>query len=293
MVNFINDMRSELGVPNLLFVIATTGMDGWKDYPEVELAQLAMADPAAHPAFAGNVKTIDLRASYEGLEFWQSQDKSPASDSIHWHRNAKTYLNIGLAMADAMSLMAPARCPYRLKASGDGSGVTLNWQNGTDAITFSTKGAGGGLDEIRFGATYEDVIGAGGGTSDDYATWSAEYPDADLSDPEDDFDNDGLTNNEERIWGLDPTSGTSVNIYTAPFDASAGTFAYSRRNPSLSGASFAYVYSTTLAADGWLPLTPALEDARGTSPVESVTVTLPASLLENTRLFVRIIATEN
>ena len=135
MVNFINDMRSELGVPNLPFVIATTGMDGWRDYTEVELAQLAMADPVAHPAFAGNVKTIDVRAGYEGLEFWQSQDKSPASDSIHWHRNAKTYLNIGLAMADAISLMAPARCPYRLKASGDGSGVTLNWQNGTDAIT--------------------------------------------------------------------------------------------------------------------------------------------------------------
>ena len=37
MANFIRDMRHDLGVPNLPFVIATTGMDGEKRYTDLEL----------------------------------------------------------------------------------------------------------------------------------------------------------------------------------------------------------------------------------------------------------------
>ena len=35
-------------------------------------------------------------------------------------------------MGDAMSLMAPGRCPYRPRASGGFGGVTLSWKNGTE-----------------------------------------------------------------------------------------------------------------------------------------------------------------
>ena len=59
------------------------------------------------------------------------------------------------------------------------------------------------MDEIRFGATYEDVIGTGGTT--DYEDWEALYPGFDLSDPGGDWDSDLLINDEERIWGLNPT----------------------------------------------------------------------------------------
>jgi autotransporter-associated beta strand protein len=133
MANFINDIRNDLGAPNMPFVIATTGMDGLDGYgyTQVEKAQLKMADAAAYPAFAGNVAVIDTRGTYGGFDFWQSIAASPADENYHWNRNARTYLHIGLAMGDAMSLLAPGRCPYRLRASGGSGGVTLTWKNGT------------------------------------------------------------------------------------------------------------------------------------------------------------------
>jgi autotransporter-associated beta strand protein len=134
MANFINDIRDDLAVPDLPFVIATTGMDGRMDYgyTTVEKAQLKMADTATYPAFAGNVAVVDARDIYEGLDFWQPVSASPADQGFHWNRNARTYLHIGLAMGDAMSLLATGRTPYRPRASGGPGGVTLTWKNGTE-----------------------------------------------------------------------------------------------------------------------------------------------------------------
>jgi len=63
----------------------------------------------------------------------------------------------------------------------------------------------------------------------------------------------------------------------------------------LSGASYSYEYSTTLEGGSWTLYTPANEVPTGASPVESVTITLPASLLPptETKLFVRVVATES
>ena len=78
---------------------------------------------------------VDCRQTYNGwahtgLDFWQPVANSPANQGYHWNRNAKTYLNIGLAMADEMSTLAPSPCPSNLQASaGATSGVTLNWLN--------------------------------------------------------------------------------------------------------------------------------------------------------------------
>jgi len=135
MANFIKDIRSSehgLGVPGLPFVIATTGMGGEPTYTVVEQAQLAMADAATYPEFVGNVAVIDTRMPYDNLEFWQPVANSPADQGFHWNRNAKTYVNIGLAMGDAMSTLSPARCPSRVRANSGPSGVTLTWQNGTE-----------------------------------------------------------------------------------------------------------------------------------------------------------------
>jgi hypothetical protein len=138
MANFIKDIRSSehgLGVPGLPFVIATTGMGGEPTYTVVEQAQLAMANAATYPEFVGNVAVIDTRMPYNNLEFWQPVANSPANQGFHWNRNAKTYVNIGLAMGDAMSTLSPARCPSRVRASSGPSGVTLTWQNGTELPT--------------------------------------------------------------------------------------------------------------------------------------------------------------
>ena len=132
MANFIRDIRSDLGVPDLPFVIATSAMDSGVVYTQVEQAQLAMADPAKYPGFAGNVAVIDTRQDYDGLEFWQPAEQSPANQGFHWNRNAMTFVNMGLAMGDAMAALAPPRCPSRLRATGGAGGVTLSWQQGTE-----------------------------------------------------------------------------------------------------------------------------------------------------------------
>ncbi|QTN32616.1 hypothetical protein HZ994_09815 [Akkermansiaceae bacterium] len=142
MANFIRDMRTALGVPGLPFVIATSAMDGNgpETYSQVELAQRAMTNPYLtnpnppdlYPDFVGSVSVVDCRSTYDGMKFWFPVEESPIDQGFHWNRNAKTYLNIGLAMADAMSSLAPGRCPSRLRAEGAPGGINLTWQNGLD-----------------------------------------------------------------------------------------------------------------------------------------------------------------
>jgi hypothetical protein len=132
LVNFIKDIRTDLAAPNLPFVIATTGMEKASNdtgYTEVELAQLAVADGATYPEFEGNVSVVDTRASYEGLDFWQSVADSPASQNYHWNRNAKTYVHIGLALGEEMSTM--------LLSESEGPQGYLWCADDGDSFTFS------------------------------------------------------------------------------------------------------------------------------------------------------------
>lgn len=119
----------------------------------------------------------------------------------------------------------------------------------------------------------------------DYTTWADSYlPGNDLSNPAGDNDGDGLVNQEEYAFGLNPTSGSSVNPITAQLSGSA--FSYTRRE----GSSLAYpvYYSTNLAT--WT------EDFAATqtpgalaSGVRTVNVTLSgAAAPVNGKLFVRV-----
>lgn len=126
----------------------------------------------------------------------------------------------------------------------------------------------------------------------DYSTWEALYPAADLGNPAGDADGDGLTNDEERLWGLDPTDPDSTNPVSVPFDAT-GSLTYTRRDESLTGATYSVWYSTTLQPGSWLEDTNATQNAGSpdANGVESVDVTIDPALLLNTELFVRIAAT--
>lgn len=148
MAHFIRDMRSSdkgLDVPGLPFVIVTTAMDGNGPaaYTQVELAQRAMVEPQLtdpsqpdrYDDFIGNVAVVDARQTYNGLQFWFPANQSPVSEGYHWNRNAKTYVNIGLAMGDAMAGLSPGRGPSRLRAAGVASGIELTWQNGLETPT--------------------------------------------------------------------------------------------------------------------------------------------------------------
>ncbi|MCU0784566.1 MAG: hypothetical protein MUF81_11100 [Verrucomicrobia bacterium] len=121
----------------------------------------------------------------------------------------------------------------------------------------------------------------------DFTAWAAKFPGANLTDPNADFDGDGLNNNHERIWGLNPTNATSRNLFKSTTTLKSGNFSYTRRSPALTGISYTVWTSTNLttwAQDSGAIQTPAAPVA----DVETVTVTLSPALVTQSRLFVRM-----
>jgi alpha-galactosidase len=97
MANFIRDIRKDLGVKNLPFVIAETGMTGPEEkHPRALSLMKAQAAVAEHKEFKGNVAFVGTKA------FWRDKDVSPSGQGYHWNTNAETYYLIGDAMGHAM-----------------------------------------------------------------------------------------------------------------------------------------------------------------------------------------------
>jgi autotransporter-associated beta strand protein len=144
--------------------------------------------------------------------------------------------------------------------------------------------------------TSADPSGAitGGGTlqvttgpsANDYDDWATGF--SLVGGPTDDDDNDGISNEDEYAFGLNPTSGSSVNPITQQLDQATGVFKYTRRNSTVfsTGLTYSYEYSTSLTGS-WTPFTPTSETSDDGDPTETITVTVPASLLTEPKLFVR------
>ena len=97
MAHFIHDIRKDLGIEKLAFVIAETGMSGLEEkHPRALSLMKAQAAVAEHPEFKGNVAFVGTR------EFWRPQEQSPSGQGYHWNTNAETYYLIGDAMGKAM-----------------------------------------------------------------------------------------------------------------------------------------------------------------------------------------------
>lgn len=145
---FIKDIRSVehgLGVPGLPVVIATSGMIGGESL--VKQGQLAMGDTDKYPQFAGNVAVVDTEKPYgpQKMQFKFYTDKSPDKVGYHWNNHARSYLNIGRAMAAEMQKLSEPTLPSRLAAVGTPEGVRLTWQLGTEtpsSVTLLRDGKG-------------------------------------------------------------------------------------------------------------------------------------------------------
>jgi len=103
MENFIKDIRKDLALEKLPFVIANTGMGGWDIVGSYKAkveklmdAQLAMADAKKYPEFKGNVGGVETRG------FQRTQEQSPSRQDYHWLRNWETLYLIGKGMGDSM-----------------------------------------------------------------------------------------------------------------------------------------------------------------------------------------------
>ena len=90
-------IRKDLGVTNMPFVIAETGMTGPEEkHPRALSLMRAQAAVAEQPNFKGNVAFVGTK------EFWRPQEDSPSGQGYHWNTNAETYYLIGESMGQAM-----------------------------------------------------------------------------------------------------------------------------------------------------------------------------------------------
>lgn len=132
---FIKDIRSKehgLGVPDLPFVIATSGMI--KAESPVVQGQIAMGDAKKYPEFVDNVSVVDTHQPYgpDKMTFKFDNDGVTDKVSYHWNNNARSYTNIGIAMAAEMRKLKQPKSPARFRAYGGEQGVRLLWQIGTE-----------------------------------------------------------------------------------------------------------------------------------------------------------------
>jgi hypothetical protein len=104
MARFIRDIRKDLGMPSLPFVIAETGMNGPEEtHPRALSLMKAQAAVAERPESKGNVAFVSTKV------FWRPQDQSPSGQGYHWNSNAETHYLIGEAMGEAMKRLIGAQ----------------------------------------------------------------------------------------------------------------------------------------------------------------------------------------
>ncbi|MCX6877457.1 MAG: immunoglobulin domain-containing protein [Verrucomicrobia bacterium] len=159
--------------------------------------------------------------------------------------------------------------------------------SGTQTIQFVNSGTG------DFTADLTEVSVTDLGWADPFAAWINGLDWSAFTSPDKtatgDPDGDGMNNQQEFAFGLDPRFGSSVNPLTQSLNPATGTFKYTRTKAS--GLSYVYQYSTTLSEpwDAFVSETPLPDSVSISDTVEEVTVTVPAALLNaNSTLFVRV-----
>ena len=132
------------------------------------------------------------------------------------------------------------------------------------------------------------VINLAGSGAPDFNSWKLAYT-GDMTSGGDP-DHDGLSNFHEYAFGLNPNSSSSLNPINVPLNRLTGTFSYTRRDPSLTGISYAVLTSTSLLAASWLEDAGAVQtpSAVALDGTQTVAVTLSSALLTAPNLFIRV-----
>ena len=182
-------------------------------------------------------------------------------------------------------------------ASGTVSGKTITLQlsvaTTTSTITYLMDQYWDGSSGKLFGAngiaalTFADVTINATPPSDPFAAWigTITFPAGADKTATGDPDHDGMNNQQEFAFGLDPTNGSSANPIQAPLDKTSRSFSYTRRVGS--GLGYSVWTSTNLL--GWTEDTTATQQAGSpVGGVETVVVTLTNPLPAGSNLFVRV-----
>ncbi len=174
LVDFINDIRFDLGAAELPFVVANTGIGGPNESNSRALAlmqaQLNVGNPALYPEFAGNVVSIDTR------QFWRDASISPitsGNQGFHWNQNGETHYLMGEAMGQAMATMSayePFKSSYLEVNQQTGEIKIVN--PGDNAVSFDFEAyqinsPSGALDPDNWVSIAGNYDGAGNDSVDD------------------------------------------------------------------------------------------------------------------------------
>jgi hypothetical protein len=180
---------------------------------------------------------------------------------------------------------------YHYGANGSGSYVIGTFKAHSLVKSFDIQGiasaANDGFSMTQFaGLQLRETTGL----SANYQNWANNIPGFTDTAPTHDPDGDGMTNQQEYAFGLDPTSGASVNPIVVPFNKTLGTFSYTRPVPATTGLSYA-VY-TSIDLNNWTVDTGATQTVMSSDyDVETVEVTLTGTKpLGASKLFVRVAA---
>ena len=160
------------------------------------------------------------------------------------------------------------------RTSGPNNAQNYHYYHNAETYMLVGDAMGRGMVELLYG----------GG---DYATWAAQWPTSSLGTPDADLDGDGVSNDYERLWGLNPASGVSRSPFASTSALRSGLFTYSRRRTALTG--LAYTVWTSPNLGTWTQDLGAFQSLAGTvGDVESVNVNLSPALLANPKLFIRL-----
>ena len=209
-------------------------------------------------------------------------------NDINWHH----FVGVWDQLTGVRSLYVDGVLSHDVNTLGDvmnmaaGQHLVLGGRQ-TDGVNFGNYFAGKLFDvriyKQKLFAQEVQAIGA----PPAFAAWIANYPALSDKTLAGDPDHDGMTNDQEFAFGLDPSSGASVNPITALPNKTTGIFSYTRLNPAVSGRTYTVKTSTTLA--GWTTDAGAGQAVTATNgDVQTVTVTLSGALLSQPKLFVRV-----
>ncbi len=204
-----------------------------------------------------------------------------------------TYTGTTAVNEGTLSLSSPSLADASAVTIAIGAVLNLNYV-GTDTVASLTLGAtthttgtfnsgnSGGL----ITGTGQITVNA---VASPYDPWVALYPGFTNNLPGQDQDGDGMTNQEEFAFGLNPTSGSSVNPITTGIAPATGNFSYTRN--ANSGLTYKVWSSSDLAV--WTERTGATQtpigipDSFGT---QTVNVTTLGATAVGGKLFVRVTA---
>lgn len=204
-----------------------------------------------------------------------------------------TYTGTTAVNEGTLSMSSPSLANASAVTIATGAVLNLNYV-GTDTVASLTLGATthttGTFNSANSGGL---ITGTGqltvGSATTPYATWVALYPGFTNNLPGQDQDGDGLINQREFAFGLNPTSGSSVNPITVGLAPATGNFSYTRNANSV--LTYKVWSSTDLAV--WTERTGATQtpvgipDSFGT---QTVNVTTLGATAVGGKLFVRVTA---